>query len=231
MDGESPMSQKSLGLSPELYHYLLKVSPPEPSLLKALREETQKLPEGNMQITSEQGQFMALIAQLMGARKLLEIGVFTGYSSLAVMQSLPEDARLTALDISDSWTSVAKSYWQRAGLDHRIDLRVGPAMDALIEMLDQGQTGSFDFVFIDADKERYRDYYECALSLLRPGGLILIDNLLWGGKVVNEAVSDADTQAIRNFNRFIAGDVRVDYTLLPIADGLGFALKKSGLKA
>ena len=225
------MSQKSLGLSSELYHYLLKVSPPESPLLKALREETRKLPEANMQITCEQGQFMALIAQLMGARKLLEIGVFTGYSALAVMQSLPEDARLVALDISETWTSVAKSYWQRAGVAHRIDLRIGPAIETLIQLLDQGQAGSFDFVFIDADKAHYRDYYECALSLLRPGGIILIDNLLWGGKVVDESVSDSDTQAIRNFNRFLAGDVRVDYCLLPVADGVGLALKRSGLKA
>ena len=225
------MSQKSLGLSPELYHYLLKVTPPESPLLKALREETRKLPEANMQITPEQGQFMALIAQLMGARKLLEIGVFTGYSALAVMQSLPEDARLVALDISETWTSVAKNYWQRAGLAHRIDLKIGPAIETLIQLLEQGQAGCFDFVFIDADKERYRDYYECALSLLRPGGIILIDNLLWGGRVVDESVSDSDTQAIRNFNRFLAGDVRVDYCLLPVADGLGLALKRSGLRA
>jgi predicted O-methyltransferase YrrM len=225
------MSQKSLGLSPELYRYLLKVTPPEPSLLKALREETQKLPEANMQITPEQGQFMALLAQLMGARKLLEIGVFTGYSALAVMRSLPEDARLIALDVSESWTSVAKNYWQRAGLDHRIDLRIAPAIQSLTQLLDEGQAGSFDFVFIDADKESYRDYYECALSLLRPGGVVLIDNLLWGGKVVDESVSDTDTLAIRNFNRFLASDVRVDYSLLPLADGLGLALKRSGLKA
>jgi predicted O-methyltransferase YrrM len=179
-----------------------------------------------MQISPDQGQFMALLVQLMGARHTLEVGVFTGYSSLAVALALPADGSIVACDVSEEFTSVARRYWKEAGVDHMIDLRLRPAIETLSEMLAQGQHGRFDFVFIDADKSNYEGYYECALELVRPGGLIAVDNVLWSGRVADPNENDADTVALRAFNHRLHGDARVALCMLPVADGLTLALKR-----
>lgn len=220
------MSNRSLSLTESLYEYLLSVSLREPQLLLDLREETAALPSARMQIAPEQGQFMALLVRLMGARRCLEIGVFTGYSSLVVALALPEDGRVVACDVNERWTAIARNYWRAAGVDHKIDLRLAPAMQTLGALIEQGQAGSYDLAFIDADKAGYLGYYERALELLRPGGLVVVDNTLWGGRVIDPEVSDADTVAIRHFNEALHGDNRVDLSLVPIGDGLTLARKR-----
>jgi predicted O-methyltransferase YrrM len=220
------MSNRTLGLSDAVYAYLLEASLREPPLLKALREETAKMPEANMQISPEQGQFMALLARLMDARRCIEVGVFTGYSSLALALALPESGRIIACDVSEEWTRVARRYWREAGVAHKIDLRISPAIDTLRSLRANGGDGSFDFAFVDADKTSYGDYYEELLKLLRPGGLIAIDNTLWAGKVADPDVQDEDTVAIREFNAKLLADQRIDLSLVPIADGLTLARKR-----
>ncbi len=225
------MSNKSIGLDDRLYQYLLSVSLREPEILRQLREETAAIPQAGMQISPEQGQFMALLVKLTGAVNVLEIGVFTGYSSTAVALALPGKGKITALDISDEWTSLARRYWKLAGVASKIDLRLGSAIDTLDVLIAGGQAvGTYDFAFIDADKENYDGYYERALQLLRPGGLLLIDNVLWGGNVADEAKEDVDTTAIRALNRKIHTDKRVEISLLPVADGLTLAMKNQNLK-
>lgn len=219
------MANKSLNLTEALYEYLLAVSPREPDPLKQLREATAHMPEGVMQITPDQGQFMALLVRLIAARNILEVGVFTGYSSLAMLLAMPEDGQLVACDISESWTAIARHYWKLAGVLERVDLRLGPALASLDQLLAEGRSNRFDLAFIDADKAHYGDYYERSLALVRPGGLILIDNLLWGGKVADPAAQDADTLAIRALNARLGQDPRIAFSLLPVADGLGLALK------
>lgn len=221
------MSQKSLGLEPSLYDYLLAANPPEPDILRQLREETARLPQAMMQITPEQGSFMALLANLIQARHVLEIGVFTGYSSLAVLLAMPETGRLTACDISDEWTAIAQRYWHKAGMDGKAELRLGPALATLDILLEEDRADTFDMAFIDADKENYVEYYERSLHLVRPGGLILIDNLLWGGKVADPSVQDKDTCSIRELNQLLRTDERILFSLLPIADGLGIAVRRA----
>jgi caffeoyl-CoA O-methyltransferase len=220
------MSNRSITLTDSLYDYLLSVSLREPRLLLELREETAAMPAGRMQISPEQGQFMALLVRLMGARRCLEVGVFTGYSSLSVALALPEDGAIVACDVSEKWTAIARAYWQAAGVDHKIDLRLAPAVDTLDALIAQGQAGSFDLAFIDADKANYLAYYERALVLLRAGGLVVIDNTLWSGRVIDPEVSDADTVAIRHCNEVLHSDARVDLSLLPVGDGLTLARKK-----
>jgi predicted O-methyltransferase YrrM len=220
------MSNRTLGLSDAVYAYLLEASLREPPLLKALREETAKMPEANMQISPEQGQFMALLARLMDARRCIEVGVFTGYSSLALALALPESGRIIACDVSEEWTRVARRYWREAGVAHKIDLRIALAIDTLRSLRANGGDGSFDFAFVDADKTSYGDYYEELLKLLRPGGLIAIDNTLWAGKVADPDVQDEDTVAIREFNAKLLADQRIDLSLVPIADGLTLARKR-----
>jgi len=220
------MSNRSISLTQSLYEYLLSVSLREPQLLLELREETAALPCAGMQIAPEQGQFMALLARLIGARRCLELGVFTGYSSLAVALALPEDGRIVACDLSEQWTAIARNYWRAAGVDHKIELRLGPAMQTLDALLAEGAGGSFDLAFIDADKSNYLAYYERALGLLRPGGLIVVDNVLWDGKVIDPEVSDQDTVAIRHFNEFLHTDPRVDLSLVPVGDGLTLARRR-----
>ncbi len=220
------MSNRSIGLDDRLYQYLLSVSLREPEILRRLREETAAIPQAGMQISPEQGQFMALLVKLTGAVRVLEIGVFTGYSSTAFALALPEHGRITAFDISEEWTSVARRYWELAGVADKIDLRLGPAIEKLDTLIAGGQAvGTYDFAFIDADKENYDGYYERALQLLRPGGLLLIDNVLWGGSVADEAKDDVDTAAIRALNRKIHADGRVEISLLPVADGVTLAMK------
>jgi predicted O-methyltransferase YrrM len=178
-----------------------------------------------MQIAPEQGQFMALLIQLMGAKKTLEVGVFTGYSSLAVALALPSDGKIIACDTNEEYTAIARHYWQKAGVADKIDLRIAPALDTLDELIAQGQANTFDFAFIDADKSNYDNYYERALQLVRPGGLIAIDNVLWGGKVADRNVQDNRTKAIRELNQKLHQDKRVTISLVPIADGLTLARK------
>lgn len=210
----------------ELLDYIGRVTLREPEILRRLRDETSSHPYSEMQISAEQGQFMALLVHLLSARRTLEIGVFTGYSSLAVALALPDDGRIIACDISEEWTSIARRYWREAGVERKIDLRLGPALKTLEDLIAQGQGGRFDFAFIDADKGNYINYYERALVLVRPGGLIAVDNVLWDGKVIDPSVNDADTRAIRAFNERLHNDERVWLSMLPIRDGLTLACKK-----
>jgi caffeoyl-CoA O-methyltransferase len=202
------------------------VSVREPEILTRLREETASHPMGGMQIPPEHGQFLALLVQLMGARRTLEVGVFTGYSSLAVALALPNDGTIIACDVSEEYTSVARRYWKEAGVDHVIDLRLKPALESLQELIAQRQHNRFDFAFIDADKANYDGYYECALELVRPGGLIAIDNVLWHGRVIDPNENDADTLAIRALNQKIHADSRVSISMLPVSDGLTLCCKR-----
>ena len=219
------MSNRTITIDDRLYEYLLGVSLREPNVLARLRAETMKLPRAGMQISPEQGQFMALLLKLMGARLVLEIGTFTGYSALAMALALPADARLVACDVSEEWTATARRYWKEAGVDARIELRLAPALQTLRDLLEAGSAGSFDLIFIDADKGNYLAYYEAGLDLLRPGGLIAVDNTLWDGRVADAAVNDDDTRAIRAFNAALHDDARVDLSLVPIGDGLTLARK------
>jgi len=219
------MANKSITLTDELYAYLLSASLREPEILRQLRSETAADPMAGMQIAPEQGQLMALLIKLMGAARCLEIGVFTGYSALWVALSLPAHGKLTACDISKEWTSVAQRYWARAGVADKIELHLGPAMESLDALLAAGQAGSYDFAFVDADKVNYDGYYERALQLLRTGGLLLIDNVLWGGRVADAQIADEDTRAIRALNEKIHRDARVTPSLIPVADGLTLVLK------
>lgn len=219
------MSNKTVGLDDALYEYLLSISLRETETLRQLRAETATLPQAGMQISPDQGQFMALLVRLIQAKRILEIGVFTGYSSLAMAAALPDDGIITACDISASWTTVARRYWEMAGVSARIDLRLGPALVTLDSLIDEDQAGQYDLAFIDADKANYDGYYERCLNLLRRGGVLLIDNLLWGGQVIDPVANDADTCAIRALNEKIHRDPRVFNSLLPVADGLGVLIK------
>lgn len=198
----------------------------EPGILRRLREETSTHPMANMQIAPEQGQFMALLIRMLGARRILEVGVFTGYSSLAMALALPEGGEIIACDVSEEYTAIARRYWREAGVSDRIALRLAPATETLDALLADGQAGAFDFAFIDADKPNYRGYYERCLTLLRPGGVVAIDNVLWSGTVADPTQSDPDIEAIRDLNTFLHSDNRVDLSLLPLADGLTLARKK-----
>jgi caffeoyl-CoA O-methyltransferase len=220
------MSRVTIDADDALLTYLREVSLREPELLARLREETAALPMARMQISPEQGQFMGLLARAIGARRCFEVGTFTGYSALAIGLALPADGHLVAMDVSEEWTSIARRYWNDAGISERIDLRLGPAVDSLTALLDSGRAGSFDLGFIDADKINYRRYCELGLELLRPGGLLLIDNVLWGGSVINPEKQDADTQAIRALNTWLHGNEFVDLSMIPIGDGLTIARKR-----
>lgn len=220
------MSNKTIQLTDILYDYVLSSSLREPEILRQLREETALLANAGMQIAPEQGQFMALLAELIGARKVLEVGVFTGYSSTCLALALPADGRITACDISEEYTATARGYWERAKVADKIDLRLGPAIATLDNLIAEGGSDSYDMAFIDADKTNYDGYYERSLSLLRKGGIILIDNVLWSGQVANPIFDDADTRAIRALNEKIHADPRVTISLLTIADGLTLALKR-----
>jgi O-methyltransferase len=213
------MSAKTLGLTAGLHEYLLRHSLREPPVLARLRAVTATMPHANMQISPEQGQFMQLLARLTGARRCIEIGTFTGYSSLAVALVLPPDGRLVACDVSAEWTAVARQFWREAGVADRIDLRLQPALDTLDDLL-RSRAEPFDLAFIDADKTGYRAYYERLLGLMRPGGLIAVDNTLWNGRVADAADTSADTVALRAFNEHVHRDERVDLSLVPIGDGL-----------
>jgi predicted O-methyltransferase YrrM len=210
----------------DIYQYLLSVSLREPPPLQRLREETNRTGRANLQISPEQGQFLALLAQLAGARRTIEIGVFTGYSALWVAQALPEDGRIVACDINEEYTSMARRFWKEAGVDGKIDLHLRPALETLDQLLADGQRGHFDFVFIDADKSNYDAYYERSLELLRCGGLIVVDNVLWSGRILDPNSTEPDTRALRGFNQKLATDARIALSMVPIGDGMTLALKR-----
>ena len=222
------MSSRTIELTDSLYEYLLRMGSRESVVARELREATRAATKAHgMQISPEQGAFMAVLVRMLGARRTIEVGTFTGYSALVVAEALPLDGRVIACDVSEEWTSIGRPFWERAGVAEKIDLRLQPATETLSELIAAGEAGSFDFAFIDADKGNYGIYYEHCLTLLRPGGVIGIDNVLWGGRVANEAVSDADTLAIRSLNAKVHADARVDACLLPIGDGLTLAVKRA----
>ena len=218
------MTFQTLG-SKHLSDYLHSVSLREPEILTQLRQETAQHPMGKMQIAPEQGQFMALLVQLIGAKKTLDVGVFTGYSSLVVALALPPDGKVVACERSEEYGAIARRWWQQAGVADKIDLHIAPAQETLARLLATGQTDTFDFVFIDADKSNYDNYYEQALQLVRPGGLIAIDNVLWSGRVADPQVQDNRTKKIRAFNHKLHQDTRISLSLVPIGDGLTLARK------
>jgi len=219
------MANRTIQITDRVYDYLQEASVREPEILKRLRAETAELPEHNMQIGPEQGQFMALLVGLIGARRALEIGTFTGYSALAVALALPDDGKLIACEISEEYTMIGKRYWQEAGLDTNIDLKIGLALDTLDGLIAEGQAETFDFAFIDADKVNYQNYFDRALILVRPGGLIAVDNVLWNGGVADPRNTTKNTEAIRQFNAKLGNDPRVAISMVPIGDGLTLARK------
>ena len=221
------MSHRTIKLTARLYRYLQDASLREPDVLRRLREETASMPMGGMQICPEQGQFMGLLVRLMGARTAIEVGTFTGYSALSVALALPDDGALIACDRSDEWTQVARRYWTEAGVADKIELRLGKGLDSLDSLIGEGRTGTFDFAFIDADKKNYRGYYERTLMLLRAGGLLTVDNVLWDGRVADPGNNEDSTRAIRDFNAMVHEDARVDVSLIPIGDGLTLARKRA----
>jgi O-methyltransferase len=220
------MSSRTFQLSDAVHAYLVRETMKESPLLARLRAETAALPGAGMQISPEQGQFMRLLIELIGARRAIEIGVFTGYSALCVAEALPADGRLVACDVSEEWTAIARRYWSEAGVARKIDLRLGDAVGTLNELIGEVGEGRFDFSFIDADKTAYERYYELSLRLVRPGALIAIDNALWSGRVADRSSQDADTVALRELNAKICGDQRVTSSLVPIGDGLLLARKR-----
>jgi caffeoyl-CoA O-methyltransferase len=219
------MSQ-TMYLTEDLYKYLLSHSLRESEVARRLRREMSKHERASMQIAPDQGQFMAFLVKLINARRTLEIGVFTGYSALVVALALPADGEIIACDVNEEWTSTARQYWRAAGVDHKITLRLAPALETLTDLINNGEEETFDFVFIDSDKENYKRYYECCLRLVRRGGLIAIDNVFWDGKVMDDSIRDEETQAIRRLNQALHQDPRVDISLIPVGDGLTLLRKK-----
>ena len=220
------MSDFTLNLTSKLYDYLLQVSLREPDVLRELREVTHHMVGAQMQVSPEQGQFMAFLIELLGAKKTLDIGTFTGYSALVVALALPSDGKVMTCDVSTECTNVALPFWEQAGVANKIELHLAPALQTLQKLIDKGEAGTFDFAFIDADKTNYANYYEMSLKLLRTGGLIAIDNVLWGGKVADQTVQDKATLAIRSLNENLLIDERVSLSLIPIGDGLTLARKR-----
>jgi predicted O-methyltransferase YrrM len=221
------MRRKTIGLDDALYDYVLATTLDDDDILARLRDETATLEWARMQIAPEQGQFMAMLARMIGARHAIEVGVFTGYSSLSLARALPEDGGLIACDVNEGWTAIARRYWEEAGVSERIELRLAPATETLNALIGEGRSGTFDFAFIDADKANYDAYYEACLDLLRPGGLVVVDNVLWGGAVIDESDTSEDTAAIRALNAKMGRDRRVDMVMLPVGDGLSVARKRA----
>lgn len=220
------MSRRSFALDAEIEDYVESVSPAEPTILTRLREETGQMPNCQMQIGASQGQFMAFLAKLIGAKRYLEIGVFTGYSSLVMAQALPPDGEVVALDVSEEYTATARRYWQEAGMANKIGLRIAPALETLDDLIREGQAGKFDMAFIDADKENIPAYFDRCLELVRQNGLILVDNVLRDGRVLKDAGDDNDTRIVQDFNRNVVNDLRVEALLMPLADGITLARKR-----
>lgn len=220
------MSAKTILMNEQLVEYLRKNSVREPEVLIELREETQKLPNSGMQISPEQGQLMSMLVKLVSARKIVEIGTFTGYSSTVMALAMPKEGKLIAFDISEEYTRTARIFWKKAGVDQQIKLVLGNAKESLKNFLQAGEQESIDLAFIDADKTSYIEYYEYCLQLIRPGGLILVDNVLWGGQVADVSNQNKDTEALRVFNSKLSDDQRVDLCMVPIGDGLTIARKR-----
>ncbi|MSP20252.1 MAG: SAM-dependent methyltransferase [Alphaproteobacteria bacterium] len=222
------MSRKVVNLTDDLYNYLVQVGAREHPVLQRLRTATaaETGDAAGMQIAPDQGALMAMLVRLLGARRTLEAGTFTGYSALAVALALPDDGRLVACDVSEQWTAIARRFWTEAGVAHKIDLRLAPAIQTMDALLAAGEAGHFDFAFLDAEKVEYDAYYERSLKLLRPGGVVAVDNVLWSGRVADPKVTDANTRAIRALNEKIRTDARVDVVLVPVADGLFLARKR-----
>jgi len=219
------MSTATIILDKKLREYLLNVSVKESEILRELREETAQMEYSAMQISPEQGAFMSFLVELIQAKRTLEIGVFTGYSALVVAMALPEDGIVTACDVSEEWANVGMKYWKKAQVEDKIDLRIAPALKTLDQLLSEGKQGTYDFAFIDADKIEYQGYFDKSLELLRIGGLIAIDNVLWGGSVIDDSIQDSSTKAIREFNENLSSDPRVSISMVPIGDGLTLACK------
>jgi caffeoyl-CoA O-methyltransferase len=217
---------KAIGLDSSLYDYVLSVSLREPEVLRALREETAQHPRGVMQVAPDQGQFLGFLVNLIGVRKALEIGVFTGYSSLSIALALPPEGQLVACDVSAEYTAIARRYWEKAGVADKVNLRIAPALETLDRLITEGESDSFDLAFIDADKENYQNYFERSLQLVRPGGLIVVDNVLWSGSVADPSKQEATTQALRQFNKALHTDERVTLSMIPMADGITLAIKR-----
>jgi caffeoyl-CoA O-methyltransferase len=220
------MTRRTIQLTDRLYDYLLSVSLREPDVLARLRAETASHPKAEMQISPEQGQFMRFLIRLIDARRTLELGVFTGYSALSAALALPAGGRVVACEIDAGFAEVARRWWREGGVEGKIDLRLGPAVETLDALLADGQAGTFDFAFVDADKDSYRAYYERCLALVRPGGLILFDNTLWGGEVADPEASGTGLEEIRALNSLLHQDDRIDLSFLPISDGLTLARKR-----
>ena len=219
------MSTRTLGLDDVLHQYLLDVSVDEDPVARALRARTAALEEHYMQISPEQGQFFKLLLRMMNAQQVIEVGTYTGYSALCMAQMVGVRGQVVCCDISEEWTAIGREFWQQAGVAERIDLRLAPALETLEQMRQAGEAGRFDFAFIDADKGNYQAYYEHLLDLIRPGGVIAVDNTLWSGRVADPSEQESDTVAIREFNRMLASDPRVMVSLVPIGDGLTLARK------
>ena len=220
------MANQSIGVNGALYDYLLSHGLREPDILQQLRAATEKEALSVMRSAPEQGQFMALLIRLMGAKRILEIGTYTGYATLWMALALPDDGKIISCDVSEQWTAVGRRFWATAGVEHKIDLRLQPALGTLQTLLDEGAQKSFDFAFIDADKVNYQPYFEACLQLIRPGGLIMVDNVLWGGSVIDADNHEESTEAIRAFNHRLSTDSRIELNILPIADGITLALKR-----
>ncbi len=220
------MADRRLQITDEIHRYLVDHSVREPEVLARLRATTAPLPQAGMQIGPEQGQLMALLAKLVGAKRCIEVGVFTGYSSLAVALALPEDGRILACDVSEKWTAIAQRFWREAGVEHKIELKLQPAVRTLEDLLAAGEAGRYDFAFVDADKPAYDSYYELLLKLLRPGGLMALDNTLWSGAVADPDEREPNAVALRTLNDKLHRDERIDLSLLPIGDGLTLARKR-----
>ncbi len=220
------MANKTMGISDDLAAYVVAHGTREPDVLARLREETAGIPRHGMQVAPEQGAFLALLVELIGARRCIEVGTFTGYSSTAVALALPDDGHLVCCDVSEEWTSMAQRYWDEAGVAAKIDLHIAPAAETLDRLLADGEEGTYDFGFVDADKSGYDGYYERLLRLIRPGGLIALDNMLWGGDVLDEDADDEDTKALQALNLKLADDERITVCLLPVADGVTLARRR-----
>ena len=220
------MTARTLPLDDRLQRYVAAHGVRETTLQRELRRITQRMPRASMQIGAVQGALLRVLVRATGARRCLEIGTFTGYSALAVALALPRDGRIVCCDVSEEWTAIARRYWKRAGVAAKVDLRIAPALETLAALLKQGKAGKFDFAFIDADKANYANYYERCLKLVRRGGLIAVDNTLWGGSVVDRRNRTVDTRAIRAFNRKLIRDRRVDIALVPVGDGLSLAVRR-----
>jgi predicted O-methyltransferase YrrM len=220
------MSNKTLGLPDDVHAYVIRAGVREPDVMRRLRAETATMPMAQMQIAPEQGAFMGWLVEALGVRRALELGTFTGYSSIAVALAMPDDGRIVCLDVSEEYTNVARRYWAEAGVAHKVDLRLGPARASLAQLKAEGAAGTFDFAVIDADKEPYPEYYEGVLELLRPGGVVLVDNVLSDGRVVDPTTESPQVRAIQRLNELVLHDERVSALLLPVADGLTLARKR-----